>query len=97
MAASWTGPEMELLRSARAALSVEQDQPMLALGATEAGDPWCCIFSPVTGEIMVNFARIGDDYIRLPGSRGAVRFEDLRGGVESFLMLWRGSPHGSDD
>jgi len=88
MNSAWTPQEMALLESMRQAVAAHATDATIVIGATEAGEPWCTIFSPRTGEIVVSFTKIAGDYIRMPGSYGAVRLDDLGAGVESFLLLW---------
>ncbi len=87
MPQNWTAAEREQLTRLRLAAAMHTPDATMALGLTEQGDPWCTIFSPQTGEVIINIARIAGDYIRMPGSHGAVRSDDLGACIEAFLML----------
>ncbi len=84
---NWTVEEREQLTRLRLAAAMHTPDATMAIGVTEQGDPWCTIFSPQTGEVVINVARIAGDYIRMPGSHGAVRSDDLGACIEAFLML----------
>ncbi len=87
MQQTWTADELEQLTRLRLAAAMHAPDATMAIGVTEQGDPWCTIFSPQTGEVIINVARIAGDYIRMPGSHGAVRSDDLGACIEAFLML----------
>ena len=93
MTATWTPEEHDWLRLAKHELAPSIEGPTLLLGATEAGDPWCCVLSKTTGEIVVGFGKTRAGYIirvvpSLPG--GGTRYDGLQAAVESFLVWWQG-------
>src|SRR3954452_19651641 len=91
MTTQWTPEELRLLQDAKRELANTVDRPTLLLGETEAGEPWCCILSKATGQVVVAFGKRRPGYIirvvpSLPGD--GIRCQDLETGVQSFLLSW---------
>ena len=85
----WTEQELEFLRLAQRSLSDPDGLPRMALGATDAGEPWCSIFCPKTGQAIVHFAKLRHGYLTITDGQSAIESKDLRTSIETFILSWR--------
>ena len=85
----WTEHELELLRVAQRSLADPDGLPRMALGATDAGEPWCSIFCPKSGQTIVHFAKMQHGYLTITAGQSATESKDLRTSIEAFILSWR--------